>query len=114
MRYLAVSTVIMVLAACGGGDPGAQDSPFGQPLNAAADSTERRYHADGSLAAAGPVDDGKPNGLWQFWDLNGQLRWQAYLIAGAFDPSQAWTEFNADGSIRATSGDGAPLSAPPL
>ena len=96
MRHLIPVLIIpiLLLAGCGGGG-GA--SP-------ADDAPVVLYHPSGRIAATGHVARGTTTrvGEWEdYFDLDGSpLQTRRIFIAGTWDQSRDWREWNADGSIR--------------
>jgi antitoxin component YwqK of YwqJK toxin-antitoxin module len=53
-------------------------------------------HRDGSIRARGPVVDGRPDGYWEWFRLDGTL-----LRSGSFDRGRQtgeWTTYDASGA----------------
>jgi hypothetical protein len=98
-----VIVLTLFLAGCGpeGGGSSADSTPAVQ--------TVTRYHPSGRIQETGAVitASGKRTGVWTaYHDLGGSpLRFTGEYADGMLDTGKAWTEWNADGSVRADAGD---------
>jgi len=101
---IVISSVILGLAACGGGSAGSGSSVSAATIT----------YPSGAVLGTGPVDaQGRKQGAWTFFFEEGGMMWQATFTDGDFNAAAPWVEFNADGSIRYHHSDGAPLHQPP-
>jgi hypothetical protein len=109
MKYLTrmlMAFAMLAAAGCGSGGGGGGGNATavgsdGHSASPAALSLVEVYHDNGRLAERGSIDaDGKRYGSWEFWYDNGQQRWQGSYIGGHIDGTQAWREYNRDGSTR--------------
>lgn len=107
-----VITLTLVTTACTSSDTATLDGGTGSEGSSPQVATIT--YTSGTVFATGPVDDqGRRQGEWNIHFEDGAVWWEAHYVDDVFDPTQPWTEYNADGSVRFDSSDGAPPHQPP-
>lgn len=57
-----------------------------------------KYHANGlTIWSKGNMIDGKPDGYWEWYRLDGTLKRSGYFNRG--DPIGLWTTYDANGKV---------------
>ncbi len=57
-----------------------------------------KYHANGlTIWSKGKMIDGKPDGYWEWYRLDGTLKRSGYFNRG--DPIGLWTTYDANGKV---------------
>lgn len=94
----ATVLVGLLLASCGGGGGGGSSS-----------NTVTLTYPSGRIMATGAYEPGTTTrtGVWtEYFDQNGSpQQWKKTYVAGTWDQTKDWREWNADGSIRNDWGD---------
>lgn len=57
-----------------------------------------KYHANGKTRwSKGKIVDGKPNGYWEWYRLDGTLKRSGMFTHG--EPTGTWTTYDSDGKV---------------
>jgi len=100
---IPLTCAILLFAGCGGG--GGETVSTTDPGSGLTSITT--HYDNGQIETTGQQDaDGQPEGEWQLYFPDGQLMFEGSFVDGQLDQSQAWTEYNADGSVRHHQSDG--------
>lgn len=106
LLFAVLITLTLVTTACSSSDTGGSTPP--------AANTSTIMYSSGKVFSTGPIDgQGRRQDAWTLYFESGPVWWEARYSNDVFDPSQSWTEYNADGSVRYAASDGAPPHQPP-